>query len=88
LPLSLFGSEAIAAIDRAITFGLEWHASWQVALGAIHLGGSAGIFAVALNPHENAAIWATLWFVNESFCAEEFLLSARKNERLAAISTS
>lgn len=87
LTFQFFSSEAIAAINGTIAFGLERHPSRQAAFGTIDFSGTAWIFSIALNTHQNTTVRAAFRFVDKPFGTEEFLLACRKYKRFAAIPT-
>lgn len=82
---AFFGSEAISAIDRSVSFRLKRYPRGRTTICAIHLSSAVWIFSAALNSHQQTTIGATLWFIDQAFSAEKFLLSSRKNKYLIAV---
>ena len=64
LSFEFFCAKAIATVHRPIAFRLEGYSGGRSAFCAIHFGSAAGVFPVALNPHQNAAIWAPFGLVH------------------------
>lgn len=75
LSFEFFCAKAIAAIHRTIAFRLEWHSCGGSAFCAINFSSARGVFPVALDPHQDAAIWAPFGLINESLGAEKFLFA-------------
>jgi hypothetical protein len=87
LNFKLFGPEAGAAVNGTVTLWLEGHPCRRAAFGTIYFSGATGILAIALDPHENPTIRATLWFIDQPFSAEKLLFASREDESLTAITT-
>lgn len=64
LSFEFFCAKAIAAVDRAIAFRLEGDSCRRTAFCAIYFCSAAGVFPVALDPHQDAAIWAPFGLIH------------------------